>query len=459
MSGRISLTGDIDVVVVGAGFAGLSAARALGRAGYRAVVLEARDRVGGRTFTKKVDGTWIDLGGQWIGPTQDEIAALVKELGIETFPTWTRGDNQVFVEGKSRRYRGTIPKLPILDLLNVGWAQWSVERMAKKVPLDAPWTAPNARDLDARTLADLLDTKIKTKTARHLLDAALETVFAADAREISLLHALFYIHSGKDLDMLLGSEGGAQATRIVGGMQPVATSLASTLEVRLSCPVRRIEQNAEGVTIRFDGGSIVASHAIVAIPPKLVDQIVFEPELDTKRRELVKKMPMGAVIKCTAIYERPFWRDDGLSGMIVSDKGPIHIAFDNSPPADSSAPSRGVLMGFAEAANAKRLGALTEGARRAEAIGCFARYFGDRAKDPIGYTDHVWERDEWSGGCYGAFMPPGVWTTLGPSLREPHKRVHWAGTETAAKWSGYIDGAIASGKRAADEIIRAREGR
>ncbi|MBS2013657.1 MAG: flavin monoamine oxidase family protein [Deltaproteobacteria bacterium] len=457
------------MVVVGAGFAGLSAARALSSAGYRVVVLEARDRVGGRTLTKTLDGeaegTWVDLGGQWIGPTQDEIASLVKELGIATFPTWTQGDNLVVTDGASRRYRGTIPKLSPLSLLNVAYAQWTLERMARKVPLDAPWKAKQATEWDAKTLGDWLDGAIKTKSARGLLDAGLESVFAADLREISLLHALFYIHSGGNLDMLLGTEGAAQATRIVGGMQPVATAMATTLDVRLKCPVRRIEQDEDFVTVHYDGGETTAGYVVVAIPPKLVTEIAFDPEPPAERRALTSRMPMGAVVKCTAIYERPFWRADGLSGMVVSDEGPIHVVFDNSPPppggggGEGGGAGRGILMGFAEAKAARALGAKGEAERREAALACFVRYFGERAAKPLAYTDHVWEHDAWSGGCYGAFMPPGVWTTHGHALREPHGRVHWAGTETATVWSGYIDGAIASGKRAANDIIRAREGR
>jgi monoamine oxidase len=446
---------DVDVIVVGAGFAGLSAARALGNAGKSVIVLEARDRVGGRTFTTKLDaGPWVDLGGQWIGPTQHEICALVRELDIATFPTWTRGDNLVVVAGRAKRYRGTIPKLGLASLLNVGFAQWRLESMSKKVPLEAPWSAPKAAEWDARSLGDWLDANIKTKSARALFDAGLETVYAAGGHQISLLHALFYIHSGGDLDVLLGNEekrNGAQATRIDGGMQRVAEKLAASLAVRLSCAVRRIENGADRVIVHHDGGSLRAARVIVAIPPKLVPEIRFEPQLQGVRAELVKKMPMGAVIKHTAIYERPFWREDGLSGMVVSDEGPIHVVFDNSLPDGT----QGILLGFSEAAAAKKLGDLGENDRRDAATRCFARYFGERAAAPIAYADHVWEHDPWSGGCYGAFMPPGVWTSLGSSIRESQGRIHWAGTETATVWSGYIDGAISSGKRAAAEIVAA----
>lgn len=447
---------DADVLVIGAGFAGLSAARALKKAGKTAIVLEARDRVGGRTFTKNVDAgrdsqVWVDLGGQWIGPTQLEIGALVRELDIPTFPMWTRGDNLVLVNGKTKRFRGTIPRVALLSLLDIGWAQWRLEKMSKTVPLEAPWKAKNAAKWDATSLGDWLDASMWTRTARNFFDAGLETVTAATGHEISLLHALFYIHSGGNLDILLGTEGGAQATRIAGGMQSVAEKLAAALDVRLSRPVRRIENGADSVIVHHDGGTLRAERIIIAIPPKLVPEIRFEPQLQGARAELVKKMPMGAVIKHTAVYNRPFWRDEGYSGMVVSDEGPIHVVFDNSLP-DAM---RGILIGFSEAKNAKKLGALSETERRQAALTCFARYFGERAKDAVGYSDHVWEHDPWTGGCYGAFMPPGVWTSLGHSIREPHGRIHWAGTETATVWSGYIDGAISSGKRAAAEVLAA----
>jgi monoamine oxidase len=247
--------------------------------------------------------------------------------------------------------------------------------------------------------------------------------------------------------MLLGTDG-AQATRIEGGMQIVAEKLAEGLDIRLSRPVRAVEQTPSGVVVHHDGGTVRAARAIVAIPPKLVAELAFEPPLPESRAELVQKMPMGAVIKCTAIYDRPFWRDEGLSGTSVDDEGPIHVTFDNSP--GGGVP--GVLMGFAEAASARELGNLSLEERREAALACFARIHGDQAKKPLTYADHVWENDPWAGGCYGAFMPPGVWTSVGSAIRAPVGRVHWAGTETATAWAGYIDGAISSGKRAAKEV-------
>jgi monoamine oxidase len=436
-----------DVAIVGAGFAGLTAARELVRRGKSCVVLEARDRVGGRVYTKTLeDGTWVDLGGQWLGPTQEHALALVRELGLETFPTYTKGKNLLVAGGKTTRYRGTIPPLPLRDLLEVGLAQLRFGLMTKRVPLDAPWKAKRAREWDAQTLRDWLDDNVRSKTTRAILAAGLDSVFAAGADELSLLHALFYVRSGGNLDRLLAIDGGAQATRITGGMQQVAEKLAKGLDVRLSSPVRAIAHDGAGATVRLDDGEVRSRYVVVAVPPKLAAAIVFEPEVP--RTELARETPMGAVIKHHAIYERPFWRDDGLSGLVVSDVGPIHVAFDNSAPTGP-----GILMGFSEAHEARALGKLTEIERRDVAAETFARLYGPRAKTPLAYVDHVWENDEWSGGCYGAFMPRGVWTSLGPRIREPCGRIHWAGTETATVWSGYIDGAIASARRVVLEIM------
>ncbi len=442
----------VDVVVLGAGFAGLAAARTLHDAGLVVRVLEARDRVGGRVFTTtipEVPGLAIDLGGQWAGPTQNRLLHYLERYGLETFRTHTAGENLLFVAGEKKRYRGTIPRLALPALLNIGWAQLRLERMSKKVPLDAPWEATSARQWDSESFGAWLDRNLPVRAARRLFEVGLETVFAEKSSEMSLLHALFYIHSGGDLDRLLDAEDGAQDTRVVGGMQRLADAMAEGLDVSLSTPARRVLRDASGVTVECDGGAQRARRAIITLPPALLAELTFEPALPAARAALSKKTPMGAAMKCMAVYEEPFWRREGLSGMCVSDEGPVHVTFDNSPKAGSP----GVLLGFVEADAARELARQDEPRRRATVLACLTRYFGARADKPLAYVDKAWEKDEWARGCYGAYCPPGVWTEYGRALREEVNLLHWAGTETATHWSGYIDGALSSGERAAAEAL------
>jgi monoamine oxidase len=439
-----------DVVVLGAGVAGLAAARTLADAGRKVVVLEARDRLGGRVHTHELDdGTWVDLGGQWLGSGQARLAAWLRRYAIPTYPTPAHGQSLLRWNGKSTRYRGTIPKLPLRSLLGVGWAQLRLDRMAKRVPREAPWRAPEAAKWDAQSFGEWMRTNVGDDVARRLLEIGMETVMAENADRYSLLHALFYIHSGVDTDTLLGSEGGAQETRVVGGMQRLLEAMAAGLDVRLGAPVRAVEWEDRGVVVHADGLVVRAARAIVAVPPPLAAEIAFTPALPTSRAALHTGMPMGAAAKCFAIYDEPFWRRDGLSGQAVTDEAPCHVTFDSSPPDGRP----GILLGFAEADGARELAALPEPERRARVLGGFARLFGDAALAPRAYVDRFWAQEIWSRGCYGAFCPPGLWTRHGTAMRATVGPLHFAGTETATAWSGYIDGALQSGERAASEIL------
>src|SRR3954452_6876911 len=372
---------DVDVVVVGAGLAGLAAARDVQAGGASVAVLEARDRVGGRTLNEDIgDGKVVEVGGQWIGPTQHRIAALARELGVETFPTHSHGENVIEFDGATRRYRGTIPRIGPHVLADVAQALLKVDRMARKVPLDAPWTAPDARRLDSQTLWTWMRRNVYTAGGRALLDLAVEAVWAAEPADLSLLHALFYIHSAGGFDRLLDTDGGAQQDRFEGGSQVVATRLAEQLGdgvLRLAAPVRRIE-HGDAVTAHADGVTVRARRAIVAIPPTLAGRLAFDPPLPARRDQLTQRMPQGTVIKTMAVYDRPFWRDEGLSGQGTSDTGPAKIVFDNSPPDGSP----GVLLGFLEGERARRLGQLPADERRRAVTAGLARLFGPRAREP-----------------------------------------------------------------------------
>jgi monoamine oxidase len=442
----------LDVVVVGAGLAGLSAARRLASRGREVAVLEARDRVGGRTLSHRADnGDVVDLGAQWIGPTQDRVAALAKELGLRTFPQHSAGTKLLSLGGKISTYRRSIPALPLVSLLSLDRLIKRLEALCLEVPLDAPGQAPRAAEWDGMTVESWKRANVFTEKTRAVFDIAVRALFAAEPSELSFLHFLFYLRSGGGLLRLTEIEGGAQETRFSAGAQELSKRLAAALgaRVRLSSPVRAISQGDGLVTVRYDGGERRARRVIVALPPALAGRISYDPPMPPAREQLTQRMPMGSVIKCVAFYERPFWRERGLSGEAFCEAGPVNMVFDDSPEDGA----HGALVAFVMANRARSLG--SPEARRAAVLGELSRFFGPEAARPTGYIDQDWSSEVWSGGCFVGLMPPGALTAYGEALRAPVGRVHWAGTETARVWNGYMEGALESGERAADEVLAA----
>jgi monoamine oxidase len=293
---------------------------------------------------------------------------------------------------------------------------------------------------------------VASRSARTLLEIATEAVWAQEPGDLSLLHVLFYTHSAGSFDALIGTEGGAQQDRFVGGSQRLALRAAEGLDVVLEAPVRTIAHGDDGVRVRGDGGTEVAARrVIVAIPPTLATRIAYDPPLPGYRDQLTQRMAQGTVAKCMAIYDEPFWRANGLTGQATSDAGPVRVTFDNSPPDGRP----GVLLGFLEGRHARRAGRMAPADRRKMVVDCFARLFGPRAAKPDGYVERLWAEEEWTRGCYGCAMPTGAWTEFGEALRAPIGPLHWAGAETATVWSGYMDGAVRSGERAAAEALSA----
>jgi monoamine oxidase len=442
---------DCDVVVVGAGLAGLTTARELDGAGLDVQVLEARDRVGGRTLSRPVGEhpeDVVELGGQWVGPTQHEVLGLARELGVETYPTPVEGKNLFEDErGKLKRYSGTIPMLGPLVMLDYGRADLKLKRLIKRVSPEAPWEAEHAKRLDEQTFATWIRRNARTETAREAIATACRAVFSVEPADVSLLHVLFYAAAAGGWDDLLDTEGGAQQDRLAGGTQQLSIRMAEQLgdRVRLSAPVRAIRADGDGVVV----GEVRARRAIVAVPPALAGRIEYDPALPGARDQLTQRMPMGSVIKCMAVYEDPFWRDDGLTGQAVSLPGPAQVVFDNTPPNGSPG-----LIGFLEGRDARELASWLETERREAVLRGFQRLFGRRAAHPLLYVERDWSSETYSRGCYAGVLGPGAWTGYGRALREPVGRIHWAGTETATRWMGYMDGAIQSGKRAAAEVMR-----
>ncbi len=447
-----------DVVVVGAGLAGLTAASDLVRAGHSVVVLEANDRVGGRTLNQSVGGGHVvEVGGQWVGqggpgtPGQDRILARAKAVGVSTFKSYTAG-NQIFeYKGKQTHFSGLIPPLPEPDASDFNQALGKLITLESTVPLAAPWTAPNAAALDAQTFDSFKLANTKTDGARFLLDLAVQSVFAAEPRDLSALHVLFYFNSGSGVLFLTSTAGGAQDSRFVGGSQLVSLRMAARLGRRivLRAPVRRITQGRSGAVVQSEAGSWACKRVIVAIPPALAGRIDYEPILPPLRDQLTQRVPQGSAIKYEAVYPTPFWRDSGLSGYVNSDQPPVKLTYDNSPPGGRP----GVLLGFVLGVEARRMSTMSAAARRRAVLDSFVRLFGPAAGRPRQLIEHNWASEPYARGCYAGFMPPGVWSDFGAALRAPVGRIHWAGTETAEVFTGYMDGAVRSGERAAGEVV------
>lgn len=449
----MSLPERVDVAVVGAGLAGLVAARRLAQAGVDVAVLEASERVGGRIQNERISDTEVtEVGGQWVGPTQDRVLALVSELSLETFPTRTQGENVMEADGRLRRYRGTIPKLALPVLADLGIARFKLGRAMRRVDPAAPWEAPDAAELDSTTLGDWISENTRTRMARNLIALSCKTVWGAEPSELSLLWALSYMAAGGGFEKLLDVEGGAQQDRIVGGSALLAERLAAGLgeSVTLNFEVTRVRWEEDCVELASeDMGPLKARRVVLALPPSLLTRIAFMPALPASHTRLAKAWRGGNLIKVTAVYPEPFWRADGLSGEGVSLAGPVSITFDNTPA--SGAP--GALVGFVGGSDVPGYTALPAAGRRDLALGTFARLFGPEALGAEQFHERDWLAEGWAKGGPVSNLGPGVLAQDGHTLGAPVGPIHFALTEYATRWRGYMDGAVRAGEAAATAIL------
>ena len=448
--------GDVDVAVIGAGISGLVAARELRSSGASVRLLEARERVGGKMHTVSIEGCPVDLGAHWIGPTQRRLGRLAGELAIEIEPQHLDGEHLLTLDGRRYTFTGSTPLTTPLAVAETALAVGRVGIRRRLVDVSAPWRTRGAARLDSVTLADWMR-GLRSETARATFELVARTVFGAEPAELSFLYFLWYAQAAGGYRALTEFEGGAQDSRFAGGAQQICQLLADELgdTVLLGSPVRSVKRDGRSVLVRSDRLLVRARRAIVALAPPLVRDIEFEPGLPSRRESLNRRVVMGAYMKAAAVYDRAWWREQGLSGLALADRGPVQMVVDDSPPGGSP----GVLVAFVTGAPARELGRVDGDARRRAVLEALGRIVAPQAARPSAYRDLHWSDERWSRGAPVGVMGAGTLTETGPAIREPADLVHWAGTETATEWPGYMDGGIEAGERAAREVARALAGR
>jgi monoamine oxidase len=445
---------DADVIIVGAGLSGMIAARKVLEAGLKPLVLEADERVGGRILTQEVlPGVPVELGAQWIGDTHERMFRLASELGVETFGQYDEGETSYELAGsgilREKEFRARFGD----ELAQLERVLRQLDELAAEVPVDAPWLAPRAAEWDVITAGTWYDNQGLSPVARNLLEICTVGILAVPTVEVSFLHLLFTIQTcGVTSELFAESEGGAQTTRFVGGTSEIPRRLAALVADRivLDVPVQLIEHAADSVTVHCRGGLVARGRrVIVAISPTLSGRIMYDPPLPGVRDQLTQRLPNGSAMKAFFIYDKPFWRDDGFNGQLISDIGPARMSNDTCIPGDD----HGVILLFLEGDQARTYGRLPEAQRREGLTAELVRHFGSAATHPEFYVDGEWSERQWTRGCYNANHGPHVWTTYGPALAAPIGVIHWASTDTATYWSAYMEGAVDAGERAAQAVI------
>jgi putrescine oxidase len=446
---------ETEVAVVGAGIAGLSAATMLDAAGTDVAVLEARDRVGGRTWNTEIGGEANELGGQWVAPYQSAMHALLEELGIELFESFREGEHTyIDPSGSSHRYEGHDAPMGDASVRAFEAADAKLDALAKELDPEAPWEHPDAERLDQATFESWLQAEVADEIARDLLRSWLAGGFLAKpAHTFSLLQGLWMI-SGAGGTFELFEPEQCLAYRVVGGSQLISLKLAERLgdRVELGAPARGIRWSQDGgVEVASDEVIVKARRAIVATPPNLTEAIRFDPVLPAWRMRMTQALSQGSINKILAVYETPFWRDEGLSGQGFAPYELVRELYDNSPPSASA----GVLTTFLAGENAESAGRMSEADRRRHVLEGMAKYVGPRALEPVDFIETDWSGQEWTRGAYGTSFGPGGLTRFGEDIRRPVGPIHWACTDIAGLGHIHMEGAIRSGRRAAQACLDA----
>ncbi|GFN78483.1 amine oxidase [Plakobranchus ocellatus] len=459
-----------DVIVIGGGISGLTAAYTIKkkRADAKVIVIEGKDRVGGRTLTVPLVGAngadrW-DLGGQWVGACQTHVIQLLKELGLETYPQYTSGQKLQQLGGtKVTSYSSDIPSLSFWALIDLYWHMAMTDRYQSQINVADPFSHPRAKEWDAMSIGAFLNKTLYTQGAHDAVEAACRVVFGCEPSQVSLLFYLIYIRMAGGLEKLLETkQGAAQELRIKGGAQMISLKLMESLgknAVKLADPVASVHQTDKAVEVTTETGwKGSASFVVVATPPKAMEHVDFSPPLSSFRRDLMKCMPMGSLTKVILTYETAFWRDAGLSGEIVSNggdsvlsncpRGPLCLSYDACTENGSPA-----LVAFLGGNLAVTYGAITAKERQNAVLEHLSTFFGPQVCTFLDYAEKDWNLEHLSHGSPVSYLSPGGMGLYAITVRRPEGRLHFAGTETATIWSGYMSGAIQAGEASAMAVL------
>jgi len=441
-----------DVVIIGAGASGLTAATELRRHGLSVAVLEARDRVGGRLWTETIDGAMLEIGGQWVSPDQDALKGTLAELGLETYPRYRAGDNvYINASGEMSRFQGEIFPVSATTEHELVTLIDKLDALVAEIDPERPWAHPRAVELDEISFSRWLETQTSDREAHDNISMFIAgAMLTKPAHAFSALQALLMAASAGSFSNLVDADY-ILDERVIGGLQLVPLMLAERLgsDVHLGQPVRTLHWNDTGVVAVTGDLEVRARRAILAVPPVLISRISFEPPLPRRQQQLHQHLSMGFVIKVHAVYDAPFWRADGLSGTAFSPYELVHEAYDNTNFGDD----RGTLVGFVADEDADAVFDLSPEERRLRILTSLSHYYGEQALSPVVYYESDWGSEEWTRGAYAASFDMGGLARYGAELRTPVGPISFSCSDMAGKGYQHVDGAIRMGRDTAAAII------